>query len=155
IGAYYVGTALWPALFSQLFMTGAYDIQRIHLTLEGVFTNTSYTGPYRGAGRPESIYIVERLIDEAARTLRIAPEEMRRRNLIPDARIPYTTPTRWTYDSGDFRTVMDKCLALGDWAGYSARKSASTRNGKLRGHAVSYFIEQGGVLNERMDLRFD
>ena len=111
--------------------------------------------PYRGAGRPEAAYFTERLIEHAARTIGIEPAEIRRRNLIPPAKLPYATPTLWTYDSGEFQRLMDKCIELSDWKGFSARKKASEKNGKLRGRAVSYYIEFGGIFNERMDLRFD
>jgi aerobic carbon-monoxide dehydrogenase large subunit len=133
----------------------AYDIQTMHIMSQGVFTNTSQSGPYRGAGRPEAAYFMERLIEHAARQIGMEPAEIRRRNLIPPAKLPYTTPTHWVYDSGEFARLMDKCIEFSDWKGYNARKRESQKNGKLRGRAVSFYIEFGGIFNERMELKFD
>ena len=155
LGAYFVGAALAAGAFSVRFIPEAYDIQTMHIMSQGLFTNTSQCGPYRGAGRPEAAYFTERLIEHAARTIGIDPAEIRRRNLIPPNKLPYATPTLWTYDSGEFERLMDKCIELSDWKGFAARKKASEKNGKLRGRAVSYYIEFGGIFNERMDLRFD
>ncbi len=127
----------------------------MHIMSQGLFTNTSQSGPYRGAGRPEAAYFMERLIEHAAREIGIDPAEIRRRNLIPPSKLPYATPTLWTYDSGEFARLLDKCIERSDWKGFAARKKASQKNGKLRGRAVSYYIEFGGIFNERMDLRFN
>ena len=137
------------------FIPEAYDIQTMHIMSQGLFTNTSQSGPYRGAGRPEAAYFTERLIEHAARTIGIEPAEIRRRNLIPPDKLPYATPTLWTYDSGEFPRLLDKCIEVSDWKGFAARKKASEKKGRLRGRAVSYYIEFGGIFNERMDLRFD
>src|SRR5438067_713262 len=94
-------------------------------------------------------------IEHAARVIGIDPAEIRRRNLIAPNQLPDATPTLWNYDSGVFQRLMDKCIELSDWNGYAARKKASQNAGKLRGHAVSYYIEFGGIFNERMELRFD
>jgi carbon-monoxide dehydrogenase large subunit len=155
LGAYFVGAALAPGAFSVRFIPAAYDIQTLHIMSQGLFTNTSQAGPYRGAGRPEAAYFIERLIEQAAHTVGIEPAEIRRRNLIPPAKLPYATPTLWTYDSGEFQRLMDKCIELSDWKGFAARKKASEKKGRLRGRAVSYYIEFGGIFNERMDLRFN
>ena len=155
LGAYFVGAALAAGAFSIRFIPEAYDIQTIHIMSQGLFTNTSQAGPYRGAGRPEAAYFMERLIEQAARTIGMEPAEIRRRNLIPTSKLPYATPTLWTYDSGEFVRLMDKCMETSDWKGFAARKRASEKNGKLRGRAVSYYIEFGGIFNERMDLRFN
>jgi carbon-monoxide dehydrogenase large subunit len=155
LGAYFLGAALAAGAFSVRFIPEAYDIQTLHITSQGLFSNTSHAGPYRGAGRPEAAYFMERLIEKAARHIGMDVAEIRRRNLIPPDKLPYATPTFWTYDSGEFVRLMDKCLAISDWKGYAARKKASERNGKLRGRAVSYYIEFGGIFNERMDLRFN
>src|SRR5947208_2751739 len=155
LGAYFVGAALAAGAFSVRFIPEAYDIQTLHIMSQGLFTNTSQCGPYRGAGRPEAAYFTERLIEQAARTIGIEPAEIRRRNLIPPGKLPYATPTLWTYDSGEFQRLMDKCIELSDWEGYAARKKASEKRGKLRGRAVSYYIEFGGIFNDRMDLRFN
>jgi aerobic carbon-monoxide dehydrogenase large subunit len=155
IGAYFVGAGLAAGLMSVRFVPEAYDIQDVFITSQGLFTNTSQSGPYRGAGRPEAAYFTERLIEHAARTVGIDPPEIRRRNLIPPSKLPYATPTLWTYDSGEFERLLDKCLQVSDWKDFAARREASERNRRLRGRAVTYYIEFGGIFNERMDLRFD
>jgi carbon-monoxide dehydrogenase large subunit len=155
LGAYFVGAALAAGAMSVRFIPEAYDIQTLHIMSQGLFTNTSQSGPYRGAGRPEAAYFTERLIDRAARTVGIEPAEIRRRNLIPPEKLPYATPTLWNYDSGEFKRLLDKCIEFSDWKGFAARKKSSEKNGKLRGRAVTYYIEFGGIFNERMDLRFN
>jgi carbon-monoxide dehydrogenase large subunit len=155
LGAYFVGAALAAGAFSLRFIPEAYDIQTMLIMSQGLFTNTSQSGPYRGAGRPEAAYFMERLIEHAARQTGIDPAEIRRRNLIPPGKLPYATPTLWNYDSGEFQRLMDKCIELSDWKGFAARKKESQKIGKLRGRAVSYYIEFGGIFNERMDLRFN
>jgi carbon-monoxide dehydrogenase large subunit len=155
LGAYFVGAALAAGAFSVRFIPEAYDIQTMHIMSQGLFTNTSQCGPYRGAGRPEAAYFMERLIEHAARAIGMEPAEIRRRNLIPPGKLPYATPTLWNYDSGEFVRLLDRCIEVSDWKGYATRKKASERNGRLRGRAVSYYIEFGGIFNERMDLRFD
>jgi carbon-monoxide dehydrogenase large subunit len=155
IGAYFVGPAFVPAAFSQRFIPEAYDVQALFITLQGVFTNTACIGPYRGAGRPEAAYFTERLIEHAAKTIGVDTDVIRRRNLIPTDKLPYSTPTFWVYDSGEFERVLDKCLDTSDWKGFAARKQATEKEGKLRGRAVSFYIEFGGIFNERMELRFD
>jgi carbon-monoxide dehydrogenase large subunit len=155
VGAYFVGPGLVPAAFALRFMPEAYDIQALHVMVQGLLTNTSPVGPYRGAGRPEAAYFTERMIEHAARQIGIPSDEIRRRNLIPESKLPYTTPTFWVYDSGEFHRVMEKCLTVSDWKGYEARKKKSESEGRLRGRAVTFYIEQGGIFNDRMDLRFD
>jgi carbon-monoxide dehydrogenase large subunit len=155
MGAYFVGAALAAGAFSIRFVPEAYDIQTMHIMSQGLFTNTSQSGPYRGAGRPEAAYFMERLIEHAARQIGMEPAELRRRNLIAPNKLPYTTPTHWVYDSGEFVRLMDKCMEASDWKGYAARVRESKKHGKLRGRAVSYYIEFGGIFNDRMEMRFD
>ena len=155
MGAWFVNAALAAGAFSIRFVPAAYDIQTMHLMSQGVFTNTSISGPYRGAGRPEAAYFMERLIEHAARQIGMDPAEIRRRNLIPPSKLPYTTPTHWVYNSGEFVKLMDTCIASSDPKGYAARLRDSKKSGKLRGRAVSYYIEFGGIFNDRMELRFD
>jgi carbon-monoxide dehydrogenase large subunit len=155
VGAYFVGPCMVVGAFSLRFIPEAYDVQNILVSTTGLFTNTSQNGPYRGAGRPEAAYFTERLIEHAAREIGIDSAEIRRRNLIPQAKIPYSTPTFWTYDSGEFGRLLDKCVESSDWPGFAARRKDSEKHGKLRGRAVSYYIEFGGIFNDRMDLKFD
>ena len=121
VGAYFVGPCMVVGAFSLRFIPEAYDVQNIFVSTTGLFTNTSQNGPYRGAGRPEAAYFTERLIEQAARQIGIDSAEIRRRNLIPPAKIPYNTPTFWTYDSGEFGRLLDKCVESSDWNGYAAR----------------------------------
>jgi carbon-monoxide dehydrogenase large subunit len=155
VGAYFVGPAMVMSAFALRFIPEAYDVQAIHIMATGLFTNTAPMGPYRGAGRPEAAYFTERLVEEAARASGIDRAEIRRRNFIPPGKLPYATPTMYTYDSGEFARVLERCLALADWKGYEARAAASKAKGRLRGRAVSFYIEFGGIFNDRADLRFD
>ncbi len=121
-----------------------YDIAKIGLRIRCLFTNTVPTGPYRGAGRPEANYALERLVDEAARVTGIDRIEIRRRNLIPPGRMPYKTSVGTTYDSGDFPAVFDAALARADVAGFARRRATSEAAGKKRGLGVSCFLEIAG-----------
>ena len=121
-----------------------YDISKIGLRIRCLFTNTVPTGPYRGAGRPEANYALERLVDEAARVSGIDRIEIRRRNLIAPERMPYKTAVGTTYDSGDFPAVFGAALARADVTGFAARKARSEASGKKRGLGVSCFLEIAG-----------
>jgi carbon-monoxide dehydrogenase large subunit len=122
-------------------MPGVYDVQKALFTVRGVYTNTTPVDAYRGAGRPEAIYVIERLMDWSARALGVDPAELRRRNFIPRERFPYRTVAGETYDVGDFARVLDRALVQADVAGFPARKAASARAGRLRGLGLSYYIE--------------
>jgi carbon-monoxide dehydrogenase large subunit len=98
---------------------------------------------------------MERLIEHAAHVIGMDAAEIRRLNLIPPNKLPYTTPTHWVYDSGEFTRLMDRCIELSDPKGFAARKKATEKSGRLRGRAVSFYIEFGGIFNDRVDLRFD
>jgi aerobic carbon-monoxide dehydrogenase large subunit len=155
VGAYIEGAGCIPLLLSLQLAPNAYDIPAVAVTSSLVFTNTAPTVPYRGAGRPEAVYIVERLIDQAAREMGVDPAELRRRNLIrPDA-FPYQTRTGWTYDTGNYTAAMGKCQALADWDGFARRCAGSQSAGRRRGRGIVYYAENTGVFNERMELRFD
>lgn len=126
--------------------TSIYDIRTIDLHLRAVLTHTTPTGPYRGAGRPEAIYLIERLFDAAAREMRLDPAELRRRNMIRPEQMPYTSPMEQVYDSGRFEQILDKGLALADWNGFAARREASRQRGRLRGRGIATFLEWTGAM---------
>ena len=120
---------------------GVYDVQAVHVRGRLVLTNTVPTAAYRGAGRPVASYAIERLVDEAARELRLDPAEFRRRNMIPPARMPYKLVGGFEYDSGDFEAVMNKALSASHWKSFDERKARSLAQGKLRGRGVATYIE--------------
>jgi len=155
LGAYWWAAVTAPLFFSLMLIPSVYDVQTIDLSTNAVFTNTASTSVYRGAGRPEAVYFIERMIDHAAKVIGMDRIELRRRNLIKPSAMPYHTATHQNYDSGEFERLLDQCLKLADWDGFSARKAASEKCGRLRGRAVTPYIEMGGVFNERMELRFD
>jgi len=109
-----------------------------------VFTNTVPTGPYRGAGRPEANYTVERLIEAAARLTGIDSVELRRKNMLTPQMMPYATPVGTVYDSGEFAAILDRALALSDYAGFPLRRARAVSLGKRRGIGVSCFLEHSG-----------
>ncbi len=155
VGAYIEGAGAIPIIFSLKLAPTVYDIPAVAVTSSLVFTNTAPTVPYRGAGRPEAVYIMERLVDQAAREMHIDPAELRRQNLIrPDA-FPYQTRTGWIYDTGNYAAAMAKCQASADWNGYAARHAGSGAAGRCRGRGIVYYVDNTGVFNERMELRFD
>jgi carbon-monoxide dehydrogenase large subunit len=137
-------------------LSSVYRIPAIHIDVEMVLTNASPLGPYRGAGRPEAIYLVERLIDEAARVTGIDRVELRRQNMIPADAMPYKAPSGQTYDSGEFQEVLRKALHLADWDGFEERRAESRARGMLRGIGLCCFLEVAGgsPLSEIADLRF-
>ncbi|HLI11134.1 MAG TPA: xanthine dehydrogenase family protein molybdopterin-binding subunit [Alphaproteobacteria bacterium] len=135
---------------------GVYTFESVYVEVKGVFTNTVPIDAYRGAGRPEAAYLVERLVDHAARELGLAPDEIRRRNFIPAEAMPYTTATGLVYDTGDFAGVMAEALKAADWAGFASRRAASPKAGKRRGIGLAYYIEKcGGGEDERAHIRFE
>src|SRR5213079_3403131 len=137
-------------------LPGLYDIQAFHCRVRTVYTNTVPVDAYRGAGRPEAAYAVERLVDHAARQLGIAPDELRRRNFMGPAAMPHTTPLGLTYDSGDFARNLDDALAAADAAGFAARRAAARARGQYRGLGHAVYIEQSGFPpDEFAELRFD
>jgi carbon-monoxide dehydrogenase large subunit len=137
-------------------LSSVYRIPAIHIGVNMVLTNAAPLGPYRGAGRPEAIYLLESLIERAARETGIDRVELRRRNLVPASAMPYKAPSGQTYDSGDFHRVLEKALELADWRGFPGRRTASERSGKLRGIGLCCFLEVAGgsPLSESADLRF-
>ena len=125
-------------------LPGMYDIKHIDVSARCAFTNTITTAPYRGAGRPEANYVLERVVEEAARVTGIDPAKLRRRNLIPAAAMPYKTPVGTIYDSGDFAPIFDKALALADYDGMKARRREARKRGKYRGIGLSCMVEHAG-----------
>ena len=123
-------------------LAGVYRIPAIHVTVTGVFTNTVPTDVYRGAGRPEAIYLLERLIEAAARELGMDALELRRRNLLAPSEMPYKTSLGLVYDSGEFERVLDAALARAGWSEFAARRQESERFGKRRGIGFSHYVER-------------
>ncbi len=159
-----VGIGAYASTFSAIFATNntknclssVYAIPAIQIDVKMVLTNAAPLGPYRGAGRPEALFLIERLLDGAARATEIDRVELRRRNFIPPDAMPYRAANGQVYDSGEFEAVLDKALALADWKGFPARRAASERAGRLRGIGVCCFLEvAGGILDETVDLRFE
>ena len=136
-------------------LPGMYDIKLVDAQSKCVFTNTTPTAPYRGAGRPEASYCIERVVDEAARITGIDPIKLRRRNLIPAKAMPYKTAVGTTYDSGDFATVVDKGLALADYEGFKTRRKEAKKRGMLRGLGICFVLEHsGGAPTEGTQVSF-
>jgi carbon-monoxide dehydrogenase large subunit len=153
VGGYATGTGVAiQCLIGPWVSTSIYDIPVVDLHFSAVMTNTTPTGAYRGAGRPEAIFLTERLMDAAARKLGLDPAELRRRNMIRPDQMPYKNPMGQTYDSGAFEQILDQGLALADWAGFDARRVASEAAGKLRGRGIATFLEWtgGNVMEERV-----
>jgi carbon-monoxide dehydrogenase large subunit len=155
-----VGAYLQMAMpaFVQNFgsLAGVYRTPAIHVEGTAVFTNTNPMRPYRGNGRPEAAYVIERMVDVAADELGIDPAELRRRNNLPPDAMPFKTALTFTYDSGEFAKTMDMALALADAAGFAARRAQSKKRGKLRGFGLSNTIERAGAPSfEGAEIRFD
>ncbi len=156
IGAYIASDRQLLTPFGQIVtLTGVYDIPAAHVTIDAVLSNTNPTAPYRGAGRPEAIYLIERVIEDAARELGVDPIEFRRRNVIRPEQMPYKAPLGPLYDCGAFLKNMDIALEASDYAGFAARREASRFAGKLRGIALVNAIEQAaGPVPEYAEIRF-
>ena len=145
-----------PTASGAVMYSGVYAFPAIHVAVKGVYTNTVPVDAYRGAGRPEAAYAVERLIDYAARHLGIDADELRRRNFIRPEAMPHTTPLGLTYDSGDFARNLDDALAAADAAGFPARREEARSRGRLRGLGHAVYIEQSGFPpDEFAEARFD
>ena len=156
LGAYVgaVGANIPTMNFARC-LPGMYDIKLIDMSAKCAFTNTLPTAPYRGAGRPEASYVLERVVDEAARVSGIDPVKLRRRNLIKKSQMPYKTAVGTTYDSGDFEPILDKALDLADYDGFKKRRREAARRGKYRGFGVCCLLEHaGGAPTESAMLTF-
>ncbi len=132
-----------PTILYGTLLAGQYRTPAIYCEVKSVFTNTAPVDAYRGAGRPEATYVVERLVEQCAREMKIEPTEIRRRNFV--TQFPYATPVGLTYDTGDYAATLDKALKMADVAGYPARKAEAAKRGKLRGLGYSCYIEACGL----------
>jgi carbon-monoxide dehydrogenase large subunit len=146
LGAYLsTFAAAVPTYLYATLLAGTYTTPAIYAEVKGVFTNTVPVDAYRGAGRPEASYLIERVVDQAAREMKVDRTELRRRNFIATDAYPYQTPVALAYDSGDYFTTLDMALKAADYAGFEQRRTASSRQGKLRGLGVASYIEACGV----------
>ena len=157
IGAVPVGSsAMIPLAMVAKVATSAYRVPVVDYRIKGVLTNTMATGAYRGAGRPEGNYLIERLLEKAAREMRIDRVELRKRNLLTPDELPYKTHVGETYDSGEFERMLSGALRAADWDGFPERKKRSAERGKLRGRGVSVYLEWTGALpTETVDIEID
>jgi len=144
MGAYLSAYAPFIPYLGAGMAPGVYDIPACHVRVRGAFTNTVPVDAYRGAGRPEAAYAIERLIDVAARELDVAPEALRRKNFIRRTAMPYTTATAKIYDSGDFAAHLKRAQAIGDWAGFARRRAGAKKSGLLRGIGIATYVEACG-----------
>jgi aerobic carbon-monoxide dehydrogenase large subunit len=145
-----------PTFSGAVMYSGVYALPAVHVRVKGVFTNTVPVDAYRGAGRPEAAYAVERLVDHAARRLGVTPDDLRRRNFIKPTAMPHTTALGLVYDSGDFARNMADALTAADAAGFAARRASASARGHYRGLGHAVYIEQSGFPpDEFAELRFD
>ena len=156
VGAYLSIFGPLPAFGNLGGIAGVYRTPAIHAEITSVFTNAAPTNPYRGAGRPEATFAVERVIDQAAREMAIDRVELRRRNIIPPDAFPYQTPLSYNYDCGEFERNMDHALEMADAAAFESRRDTAWSTGKLRGLGLANAIEQAaGMFDEGGEIRFD
>ena len=141
LGAYLSQFAPFIPWLGATMATGPYDIDALHARVRGVYTHTVPVDAYRGAGRPEAAYVLERLVDQCARALRVGPEEIRAKNFVKPSQMPYKTLTDRTYDVGDFEGALRACLAKADYAGFDRRLDESKSHGLIRGVGLSSYIE--------------
>jgi aerobic carbon-monoxide dehydrogenase large subunit len=144
-GAYLSGAgAIIPLVLGPFVQSGVYDLPLVHYEIKAVMTNTAPVGAYRGAGRPEGVFIVERLMDAAARQIGMDPRAIRKVNYIKPAQLPYTNAVGQVYDSGAFAHMLDRASKLSDWDGFAARKKAAKKKGLLYGRGLTSYIEWTG-----------
>lgn len=156
IGAYCSQAGPIIPWFGACMTTGCYDIAAAYIDVKTVVTNTVPVDAYRGAGRPEAAYLIERLMDKAAKTLGIEADEFRRLNFIKTSQFPYRTATGRSYDSGDYEKLMDAGLLRAEWADFAIRREQSLARGKLRGIGMSYYVEICSAMGgEDTHVRFD
>ena len=151
VGAY--ATSFGPLVKGVEIMTSLYHVPVVHVRARAVMTNTAPTRPYRSSGRPEVMFVMERLIDLAARQCGFDRIELRRRNLVPESAMPYRNPFGMVYDSGAYHRVMQRALELGDWAGIAARRAEAKARGRCRGIGVANYVDTAtGVPRERAEI---
>ncbi|PWT89961.1 MAG: hypothetical protein C5B56_06225, partial [Proteobacteria bacterium] len=153
LGAYLSTTAASPPKNALMSYSSTYLVPVIHVVVRGIFTNTAMMAAYRGTAKPEGSFVTERLIDKAAREMRVDPVEMRRRNLIPSSAMPHQTASGYVYDTGEFERVLDKAIALSDWAGFPERRAKSEQRGLRRGIGLAMHCQRAGNQSERMEIR--
>jgi len=154
-GAYLSGTgAIIPLVLGPFVQTGVYDLPLVHYETKAVMTHTAPVGAYRGAGRPEAVFVVERLMDAAARQIGMDPRAVRKVNFVRPAQMPYTNAVGQVYDSGAFAHMLERAAKLADWDGFAARKKAAKKKGLLYGRGLTSYIEWtgGNVLTESVSL---
>jgi carbon-monoxide dehydrogenase large subunit len=152
----YLQTGMQACIFNAGTLAGVYRTPAIHVDITAVFTNTNPVRPYRGNGRPEAAYVIERMVDLAADEMGVDPAELRRKNCIAPDAMPYKTGLTFTYDSGEFEKNMDMALKLADYAGFEARRAEAKKRGKLRGIGMSNTIERAAAASlEGAEIRFD
>ena len=155
VGAYLSPFGCFVPTRSTDLVSGLYAIGAIHINVKGVCTNTVAVCAYRGAGRPEAAYLLERLVDAAARELDISPDAIRRVNFVPPSAMPYTSATKLLLDSGEFEKVMDLCMAAAEWSSFRKRRAQSERNDRLRGIGMATYTERcGGGFPETASIEF-
>ncbi|WP_416896140.1 MAG: xanthine dehydrogenase family protein molybdopterin-binding subunit [Minwuia sp.] len=149
-------SCLIPTAAHAKVLAGVYDVPVMYLDVHGMLTNTTPVDAYRGAGRPEAIYLIERLVNKIAMETGLGPDEVRRRNFIKPEQLPYKTSTGETYDSGEFLKVMERALEESDWNGFDARKAETEAKGLKRGRGICYYVEAtAGMPEESAAIRFE
>jgi aerobic carbon-monoxide dehydrogenase large subunit len=155
LGAYLSPFGSFVPTRSTDLVSGLYVFGAIHVNVKGVCTNTVPVCAYRGAGRPEAGYLLERLVDAVARELGMSPDKIRRINFVPPSAMPYTSPTKLLLDSGEFETIMDLCMEASDWSSFNKRRRVTEREGKLRGIGMATYTERcGGGFPETASIEF-
>jgi carbon-monoxide dehydrogenase large subunit len=153
LGAYLSATAGSAPNNATNSLSSTYVVPLMHVVVKAVFTNTAMTASYRGTAKPEASFVMERLVDKAARELGIDVVDMRRRNLIASTAMPHKTAGGLVYDCGEFEKVLDQALALADWSGFPKRRNESERRGLRRGIGLALHCQRAGNQSERMEIR--
>ncbi len=155
LGAYLSPFGSFVPTRSTDLVSGIYSTPAIHINVKGVCTNTTVVCAYRGAGRPEAAYLLERLVDAAAREIGMSPDAIRRINFVQPSAMPYTSPTKLVIDCGEFEKVMDRCMAAAEWSTFAQRRAKAERAGRLRGIGMATYTERcGGGFPETASIEF-